>query len=227
MPRSFRERYLRPLLIDAVWFAGLCAALLVPSAGRAAMISQTISFESIDPFGSFTDGSFTTGGWSSAFPVNNIAGVERFYVTFNSTDAAYLAQQGPLGGVPWIEFGYRDDSSARHAFASMGLFNHTVSFGAENPGHFALLKTLLADGELVVAPGGYENFADHTDNFSFGPTSTLTLSFELPGGGGSTVPGNHVPEPATAALVLAALGVAAASRRRYVGHSTDGAAASA
>lgn len=212
MNRSLLQR-LRPLLLDAALLVGLSAAMLLPAASRAAMISQTITFNSIAPFGSFTDGTFTTSGWSSAFPINNIGSVDRFYLSFSSTDAAYLAQQGPLGGVPWIEFGYRDDSNARHAYASMGPGAEQLSFGIENPADFNLLKQLLADGELVVAPGGYERFADHTDDFSFGRSSTLTLSFELPDGDGG-VPTGNVPEPTTALLVLAALAAAAAARRR-------------
>ena len=215
MNRSFFHRHIRPYLMDAAVAAGLCVVVLAPTASRAAMISQTISFDSIAPFGSFTDGSFTTGGWSSAFPINNIGSVERFYLSFSSTDTRYLAQQGPLGGVPWIEFGYRDDSNARHAFASMGIGADQVSFGIENPADFGLLKQLLADGELVVAPGGYESFPDHSDNFVFGGLSSLTLSFELPDGSGpgSTVPGGNVPEPTSVALVLAALAGVAATRR--------------
>lgn len=216
-PASFL-RSVRALLVDVALLAGVCSALLAPSASRAAVISQSITFDSIKPFGTFSTGTFTTGGWSAAFPVNNIASVERFWVSFSSTDAAYLAQQGPLGGVPWIEFGYLDDSLQRHAFASMGLGYDTVSFGAENPGHFAAILALLADGELTVAPGGYEGFADHSDDFTFGRTSTLTLWFELPegsDGGGSTpgdvpgIPTSNVPEPGALALVLLALGAAA------------------
>lgn len=209
------KRTLRPLLLDAAVLAGICGALLLPSASRAATISQTINFETIAPFGTYTDGTFVTGGWNMAFPVNNIANVERFWFEFSSTDPDYLDQLGPLGGNPWIEFGYRDDASTYHAFASMGLFNDTVSFGEENPAHFAMLKTLLADGELVIALGGYENFpGSHTDSFTFGPMSTMTLSFEMPdGGGSSTVPGT-VPEPATYALALVAMAAATAASRR-------------
>lgn len=220
MPLASIARRVRPLLQDAVILASLCVALLAPSASRAAVISQTISFDSIAPFGSFTNGTFTPGGWSSAFPVNNIDGVERFWVSFASTDADYLAQLGPLGGVPWIEFGYLDDTMTRHAFASMGLNADTVSFGIENPAHFALFKSLLADGELTVAPGGYESFPDHSDDFSFGGLSTLTLSFEMPdivvGGGPDDLPGGTIPEPNGAALLLVAMAAAAATRRRSV-----------
>ena len=213
MSRSFFQRHIRPYLMDAALLAGLSVVLLAPTASHAAMISQTISFDSIAPFGTFTNGSFTPGGWSSAFPINNIGSVDRFYLSFSSTDAAYVAQQGPLGGVPWIEFGYRDDVNARHAYASMGPGAEQLSFGIENPADFNLLKQLLADGELVVAPGGYERFADHSDDFTFGRSSTLTLSFELPDDDGS-VPTNNVPEPTSALLVLAALAAAAAARQR-------------
>lgn len=210
--RTLRHRF-RTLALEGTFLAIMGAAALTPLTSRAAVISQTIDFDSIQPFGTFTNGQFTLGGWNIPFPVNGIDAIDRFYVEFTSTDEDYLAQLGPLGGVPWVEFSYRDDADARLAFASMGLNAHTVSFGAENPGHFAAFKSLLADGALVVTLGGYESFPDHIDDFTFAGLSQLTVSFELPDGT-DPGPGGTIPEPSVAWLAMMGVAAATTVRRR-------------
>jgi hypothetical protein len=190
----------------------LCAALAAASSAQAGVVTQTIHFDGIAPFGSFTTGTFKLDGWNTAFPIGDIASVQRFYFVFASSDHDYQAHVGPNGGVPSVEIAYLDDANARHAMASVSYYNEaSLTVGNENPGYFADLKTLLDDGVLNVSLGGFENhLADpndpgsstHTSDFAFGPDSSLTLYFE-------TDAAAQVPEPAGTALALTALGAMA------------------
>lgn len=209
------QKHSRSALLLSVCLSFLLAAL----PARAGLVSQTIQFDGIAPFGSFSSASFTAAGWSAPFPFANLGNVQRFYFVFGSSDARYQAHVGPDGGIPSVEIAYLDNANQRSAMASVSYYNEdSLTIGDENPGYFADLKALLADGEVSVSLGGYENhLADPNDlesslynsAFTFGP-SWLTLYFVT-----DVQPGDpgQIPEPASLALALAALGLMGAARR--------------
>lgn len=207
------QKYCRVLFL----LASACLSCLLPA--RAGVVSQTVQFDNIAPFGTFSSASFTAAGWTTPFPFANLASVQRFYFVFGSNDARYQAHIGPDGGIPSVEIGYLDDASQRTAMASVSYYNEdSLTVGDEVPGDFANLKALLADGEMSVSLGGYENhLADPNDlqsslyisDFTFG-SSWLTLYFVTDAQIGDPA---QVPEPASLALALTALGLMGASRR--------------
>jgi hypothetical protein len=176
-----------------------CGTLLLAAVASHAdvTVSQTITFDSIAPFGVYTDGTFVTNGWNAAFPFTAFDQINTAKFSFASTNADYNAGIGPQGGVPSVEINVVDDSNARVGIASVNAANPDIFLNspAQDP-IYTLVRTLVADGELTVRLGGFESFFDHSESFTFGPTSTLTLTLT----GTPGTPG-RVPEPGSMALL--------------------------
>lgn len=216
-------------------FARLIAASAVAFASSVSLaavsVTQTISFDSIAPFGTYTEGEFVASGWTLggnpiAFPFAKASDIETIEVEFASNDRYYLAEVGPAypgqpagthpnGGIPSVEFNVLNPDrvgvvSFNKANADATLFEY-----GDAQDRFGITTRLLADqansganpGNLGVKLGGFVNWLDDVTN-----NSAATGDFTF--GGTSTltitVNGTPTPEPAS----LAALGLASTMLRR-------------
>lgn len=219
-------------------FARLIAASAVAFASSvsfaAVSITQTISFDSIAPFGTYTQGQFVAGGWTLggnpvAFPFHNAADIETIDVEFASTDRYYVNEVGPAypgqpagthpdGGVPHVEFNVLNPDRVGVVSFTKANADATLFEYGDDQDRFGITTRLLADtanaganpGNLGVKLGGFVNWLDDVTNnsaatgdFTFGPSSTLTITV-------NGTPSGITPEPTS----LAALGLAGAVLRR-------------
>lgn len=213
-------------------FARLIAACAVAVASGSAMavtvVKQTISFDTIAPFGTYTQGQFVKSGWTDgvnpvAFPFSNPNQITNILVEFKSTDANYQTQTGttaagqpanthPFGGLPCVGFNVLNPN--RVGVVSFTKSNdHANLFEYGDPqDRFGITVDLLTDaansganpGNLGVKLGGFVSYIDNTTNNpvssgDFTFASSSTLTLTLTGTGGIT------PEPTSLALVGGAL----------------------
>jgi len=193
------------------WFGALATATLaatIGSAAHAASFSQTIIFDTISPFGVFSQGQFVAGGWSQPLPFTQESQIHEIRVHFASEDPDWLDGVGPLGGEPRVEVGFLDDVPSRFAVASVDLAHPNIILGPAQDPVFSKVRSLVFDGDITASLGGFENFPGYTDAFTFQGQSSLTLEIE------GDVPSAPVPEPASVLLFGVGLGGAALAARR-------------
>ncbi len=163
-------------------------------------------------------GGWKLGGNPVAFPFANPTDIESVLISFASTDRYYQDEFGPTppggqpgnthpdGGVPMVEVNFLNP--ARVGIVSLTkTSDHATLFEAPDAqNRFHITRELLADvaggganpGNLGVRLGGFVSFYDNitnqpvsTDSFTFGPTSTFTVS----------VTGTPTPEPTSLATI--------------------------
>jgi MYXO-CTERM domain-containing protein len=222
-------------------FARLVAAsalvLASSSASAAVLVTQSVSFSSIAPFGTYTDGQAVAGGWRHngnpvAFPFTNPLDIESVHLYFESTDAHYQAQSGPTpppggqpantypqGGVPWVEVNFLDPQRVGIVSLGKNSAGATLFEYGDPQDRFRITTELLADvanggvnaGHLGLRMGGYVAFYDSVTHQN---VSTDDFTF----GGESTltitVIGNASPTPEPAGLAALSLAGAILRRRR-------------
>ncbi len=194
-------RHLLLILLALTGGAGTAPALT---------LTQTIPFDSIAPFGTFTTGDFVTSGWNQPFVFTDPSEITEIRVAFASEDSDWLDQMGPLGGEPRVEIGFLDDAMNRFAVASVSLGSPSFVLGNAQEPWFSAVRSLIVDGAITASLGGFEYFPDHSESFAFTGPSWLTLEID----GSVTDP---VPEPAGVALLglgLVAVGAYTERRRR-------------
>lgn len=218
-------------------FARLVAASAVVFASSAALaaisVSQSITFSSIAPFGTYTDGQVVAGAWKLggnpvAFPFANPADIETVKIQFDSTDRYYQAGAGPTpppggqpgnthpdGGVPKVEVNFLNPARVGIVSLTKTSPEATLFESVDPQNRFHITRELLSDfanaganpGNLGVRLGGFVSFYDNNTNQ---PVSTDSFTF----GGSSTftviVTGTPTPEPTS----LAGLGLAGVVLRR-------------
>jgi len=190
--------------------------LAVPLGAAAGPVSvtQSVNLQSIGPFGSgFTPATFLAGGWSALFPFTSAAQIDSVVWSFSSTAPGFSDSAtwptSPEPATPGVELGVLDDSSVRTAFVSFAPTALTYDM-ATSPADAALVKSLVADGGIVASLGAFYNYpvAGFSEGTTFDGTSTLTLTLS------GTVPDRPLPEPGTAALLVALVGASAMGWRR-------------
>lgn len=218
-------------------FARLIAASAVAFASAstfaAISVSQAINFNTIAPFGTYTDGQVVAGGWKLggnpvAFPFAKSSDIATVEIRFDSTDAFYQAGAGPTpppggqpgnthpdGGVPMVEVNFLNPN--RVGIVSLTKTNPDATlFETVDPqNRFHITRDLLVDavnaganpGNLGVRLGGFVSFYNNNTN-----QAVSTDSFTFSGSSTFTVivTGTPTPEPTS----LAAVGIAGAVLRR-------------
>jgi hypothetical protein len=210
------------------------AVVLASSSAFAAIsVTQSITFRSIAPFGTYSDGQVVAGGWELnnapvAFPFANPNDIETVKIAFDSTDAFYQAQAGPTpppggqpnnthpdGGVPMVEVNFLNPARVGIVSLTKSSSQATLFEYGDPQDRFGITTKLLSDfansganpGNLGVRLGGFVSFYDDVTNQ---PVTSDDFTF----GGLSTftvtVTGTPTPEPAT----LVSLGAASLLMRR-------------
>lgn len=210
------------------------AVVLSASAAMAAItVTQSISFDTIAPFGTYTDHALVAGGWSLggnpvAFPFANPDDIETVRISFDSTDPFYQAQTGPtpppggqpantypLGGVPKVEVNFLRPDRVGIVSLSKDDPAATLFEYGDPQNRFRITTELLSDfanggatpGHLGVRLGGFVSFYDVNTNQA---VSSDNFTFV----GASTfvveVTGTPTPEP----VGLAAIAISGTLLRR-------------
>jgi hypothetical protein len=188
-------------------------------ASPAAVVSveQSLTFQNVAAFGTFSQGSYVAGGWSAAYPFTNAAQITGISFLFSTTDAdfndsaLFPAQDG--GGVPSLEIGVlREDGPGRMALASVNAAAPGFSLNL-SLADALLVRDWLVDGAMIGSIGAFTNFGNaavpYSEALFLDAPSTLlvTVTGEVPDR-------NSVPEPGSLALAGFALAALAGRHRR-------------
>lgn len=218
-------------------FARLVAAsavLLASSVALAAVsVTQSITFNSIAPFGTYTDNQVVAGGWTLnnapvAFPFANPDDIETVKIRFDSTDTYYQAEVGPTpplggqpnnsypnGGIPKVEVNFLKPERVGIVSLSKANPEATLFEYGDPQNRFRITTELLSDfagsganpGNLGVRLGGFVSFYDNVTNQA---VSSDDFTFAGVSTFTVTVTGTPTPEPTS----LATLGLASVVLRR-------------
>lgn len=185
----------------AALFLGPLLVLSSPSQGRAVSVTQTIEFQEIRGFLTFTDGTFASPAWNTTpFPFTSVDEIIEIIFDFSSTDPGFFVGVGPTGRDSGVEIGVIDDSGVRIGLSSVSVLvpDFTLFDTQLDPRRsFDLVAVLLLDGELTVSLGAFESDDIMSLPFTLGESSSLTL----------TVVGILIPEPSTVLLLYCAVGL--------------------
>ena len=185
------------------------ALFLASTAAGAVIISQTVSFPTIAPFGTFTLGNVLAGGWSAnPFPIGNVSQINSIAFAFSTTDGDFVTNGGPTGGNPGVELGVLDDSSARIGLFSVnpGALTGTLTPGAVDPQmRFQNVAPLLLDGAVVLSLGAFEDLGGSSADMTLDQPSQLTITLDISPAA--------APLPGTIALFALGFGLIAVRRR--------------
>jgi hypothetical protein len=199
---------MKRLLLSGLVFAAAVSA----APAQALTLTQTIQFDEILPFGTYSDGDFTVGGWNALWPFTQASEITAIRFIFESDDEDWLDHEGPLGERPYVEINVLDDALNRIGVASTTHGLGPIHLGPAQDPLFSTVRDLLVDGAITARLGGFEDHGDHSESFTFLGTSWLTL--EVDGTPGDV---NPVPEPGTWALLAGGAAGALLARRRSRG----------
>ena len=192
-------------------------AIALPAAAVPVTVTQTLDFQSVQPFGTFSGGTYTAPAWAPAFPFTNASQITGIKFTFSTDDEDFtnpaLFPTNDGGGIPGLEIGVmREDGPGRLALASINAAAPDLALNLGLPDSQSVRGWLL-DGSLSVSIGAFTNFASagYSTDLTLNAPSRLLLTIT------GDVP-QRVPEPGPLALlaaaVLAGFGVSKRSARR-------------